>query len=108
MPHSGSPGGRPAPASRTAFVSGPGWPAGWTASAPATARSRIEDHDDGVRLLAADGASALLQAPWPDDGRPGAAPIWWPGWRRWRPSRAGSASFWSGAEAMVWRSPAKA
>jgi len=32
---------------------------------------RIRDDDDGVRLMAADGAGALLQAPWPADGRPG-------------------------------------
>ncbi len=32
---------------------------------------RLSDDDDGVRLVAADGAVALLQAPWPPDGRPG-------------------------------------
>ena len=32
---------------------------------------RTSDDDDGVRLVAADGTSALLQAPWPPDGRPG-------------------------------------
>jgi hypothetical protein len=32
---------------------------------------RVSDEDDGVRLLAADGSVALLQAPWPPDGRPG-------------------------------------
>jgi hypothetical protein len=74
MPQSGSPGGRPAPASRTAFVSGPRL-AGWVDRFGAShGPLRIEDHDDGVRLLAADGASALLQAPWPDDGRPGRGP----------------------------------
>ncbi len=31
----------------------------------------LSDDDDGVRLLAADGSNALLQAPWPPDGRPG-------------------------------------
>ena len=70
MPHSGAPG-RPAAASRTAFISGArlaGWVERFGASHGALA---IDDNDDGVRLLAADGASALLQAPWPDDGRPG-------------------------------------
>lgn len=32
---------------------------------------QVRDDDDGLRLLADDGASALLQAPWPGDGRPG-------------------------------------
>ncbi|HJV97689.1 MAG TPA: acVLRF1 family peptidyl-tRNA hydrolase, partial [Arthrobacter sp.] len=32
---------------------------------------RLSDDDDGVRLLAADGTAALLQPPWPPDGRPG-------------------------------------
>ncbi|MFJ5696715.1 acVLRF1 family peptidyl-tRNA hydrolase [Arthrobacter sp. NPDC093139] len=71
MPNSGTPAGRPAPPTRTAFVPGPrlaGWVERFGASHGAL---EIEDHDDGVRLLAADGASALLQAPWPDDGRPG-------------------------------------
>lgn len=74
MPHSGSPVGRSAPPSRTAFVAGPrlaGWVERFGASHGAL---EIEDHDDGVWLLAADGASALLQAPWPDDGRPGRGP----------------------------------
>jgi hypothetical protein len=31
----------------------------------------VTEDDDGVRLRAADGATALLQAPWPADGRPG-------------------------------------
>jgi hypothetical protein len=31
----------------------------------------IQDTGDGVLLTAADGATALLQAPWPVDGRPG-------------------------------------
>jgi hypothetical protein len=31
----------------------------------------LRDDDDGLRLLANDGAEALLQAPWPSDGRPG-------------------------------------
>lgn len=71
MPDSGSPAGRPGRASRTAFVPGPrltGWVDRFAASHGAL---EIEDHDDGVRVLAADGAGALLQPPWPDDGRPG-------------------------------------
>ncbi|WP_320535706.1 acVLRF1 family peptidyl-tRNA hydrolase [Pseudarthrobacter sp. IC2-21] len=56
---------------RTAFV-----PAarlvGWTERfGAAHGGFRIRDDDDGVRLLAADGTTALLQAPWPPDGRPG-------------------------------------
>lgn len=71
MPHSGAPGGGPAAASRTAFISGVRL-AGWVDRFGASHGDlEVEDHDDGVRLLAADGASALLQAPWPDDGRPG-------------------------------------
>ena len=67
--------GQPAPgrgvSTRTAFIPGPrlaGWVERFAASHGDLA---IEDHDDGVRLAAADGATALLQAPWPDDGRPG-------------------------------------
>lgn len=75
MPHSGSPAGRSAPpSSRTAFVAGlrlAGWVERFGASHGALA---IDDNDDGVRLLAADGASALLQPPWPNDGRPGRGP----------------------------------
>jgi hypothetical protein len=60
-----------APATRTAFVPGerlPGWVERFGASHGALA---TEEHDDGVRLTAADGAVALLQPPWPVDGRPG-------------------------------------
>ncbi|MFJ5860159.1 acVLRF1 family peptidyl-tRNA hydrolase [Pseudarthrobacter sp. NPDC092439] len=63
-------GGRQ-PSVRTTFVPGarlPGWAerfgsahGGW----------EISDDDDGVRLVAADGTTALLQPPWPPDGRPG-------------------------------------
>lgn len=56
---------------RTAFVSGErlgGWAERFGA---AHGGFRISDDDDGVRLLAADGTIALLQAPWPPDGRPG-------------------------------------
>ena len=76
MPHSVTPGGvapggRPAPSSRTAFVSGHRL-AGWVERFRSShGELQVEDHDDGVRLLAADGASALLQAPWPAAGRPG-------------------------------------
>jgi len=38
----------------------------WPATGP-----DIQDTGDGVLLTAADGATALLQAPWPVDGRPG-------------------------------------
>jgi hypothetical protein len=56
---------------RTAFVPGPrldGWVERFSA---AHHGFRLSDDDDGVRLLAADGTTALLQPPWPVDGRPG-------------------------------------
>lgn len=59
------------PSVRTAFVSGsrlPGWAERFAA---AHAGYVPREDDDGLRLLAGDGAEALLQAPWPDDGRPG-------------------------------------
>lgn len=56
---------------RTAFVSGERL-AGWVDRfGAAHGGFRISDDDDGVRLVAADGTIALLQAPWPPDGRPG-------------------------------------
>ncbi len=63
-------GGRRAPV-RNAFVSGPRLP-GWVQRfGEAHGGFELHDDDDGVRLLAADGTSALLQPPWPPDGRPG-------------------------------------
>lgn len=62
--------GRP-PSVRTAFVSGfrlAGWVERFGA---AHGGYDLSDDDDGLRLVAADGAEALLQAPWPADGRPG-------------------------------------
>ncbi|MBT2247712.1 hypothetical protein JHV56_03225 [Arthrobacter sp. BHU FT2] len=59
------------PSVRTAFVPGsrlPGWVARFGAAHGGFA---VRDEDDGVRLLAGDGGNALLQAPWPPDGRPG-------------------------------------
>ncbi len=61
----------PSPESRVAFVSGarlPGWVERFAASHGALVE---EELDAGLRLRAADGAVALLQAPWPVDGRPG-------------------------------------
>ncbi|MCU1518017.1 MAG: hypothetical protein JWQ75_2738 [Pseudarthrobacter sp.] len=56
---------------RTAFVPGARL-AGWVERfSAAHGGFRLSDDDDGVRLLAADGATALLQPPWPADGRPG-------------------------------------
>jgi hypothetical protein len=46
----------------------PGWVARFGA---AHGGFTVRDEDDGVRLLAGDGGNALLQAPWPPDGRPG-------------------------------------
>ena len=59
------------PDTRVAFVSGdrlPGWVERFRAS---HGELREGADDDGLRLLAADGATALLQPPWPDGGRPG-------------------------------------
>ncbi|WAJ34726.1 acVLRF1 family peptidyl-tRNA hydrolase [Arthrobacter sp. FX8] len=59
------------PSVRTAFVPGsrlPGWADRFGAS---HGGYRLQDDDDGLRLVAADGTEALLQAPWPADGRPG-------------------------------------
>jgi hypothetical protein len=59
------------PSVRTAFVPGsrlPGWADRFGAS---HGGYRQQDDDDGLRLVAADGTEALLQAPWPADGRPG-------------------------------------
>ncbi|ACL39994.1 conserved hypothetical protein [Pseudarthrobacter chlorophenolicus A6] len=59
------------PSVRTAFVSASrltGWVERFAASHGSLG---VEDHDEGVRLAAADGATALLVAPWPNDGRPG-------------------------------------
>lgn len=59
------------PESRVAFVSG-GRLAGWVERFAASHGALMEDElDAGLRLSAADGAVALLQAPWPVDGRPG-------------------------------------
>lgn len=56
---------------RTAFVPA-GRLAGWVERfGAAHGGFRLSDDDDGLRLLAADGTAALLQAPWPPDGRPG-------------------------------------
>jgi hypothetical protein len=66
-----STGGAKPPSVRTAFIPG-GRLAGW-AERFGTAHGgyQLTDDDDGLRLVAADGAEALLQAPWPVDGRPG-------------------------------------
>ncbi|MCB5294074.1 acVLRF1 family peptidyl-tRNA hydrolase [Arthrobacter sp. SO3] len=56
---------------RVAFVSGarlPGWVERFAASHGALTE---EELDAGLQLRAADGAVALLQAPWPAEGRPG-------------------------------------
>lgn len=69
MPSPAAAGGRPSV--RTAFVSGArltGWAERFGAS---HGGYRLQDDDDGLRLVAADGTEALLQAPWPADGRPG-------------------------------------
>ncbi|MGO4190503.1 acVLRF1 family peptidyl-tRNA hydrolase [Arthrobacter sp. YAF17] len=59
------------PESRVAFVSGArlaGWVERFAASHGTLAEQEL---DGGLQLSAADGAVALLQAPWPADGRPG-------------------------------------
>ncbi|XAS62696.1 acVLRF1 family peptidyl-tRNA hydrolase [Micrococcaceae bacterium Sec5.8] len=59
------------PETRVAFVSGarlPGWAERFAASHGCLTG---EELDGGLQLRAADGAVALLQPPWPADGRPG-------------------------------------
>jgi hypothetical protein len=68
---SGGTGSGRAGSVRTAFVPAARL-AGWTGRfGAAHGGFRLSDDDGGVRLLAADGTMALLQAPWPPDGRPG-------------------------------------
>lgn len=70
MPARAAAGNRP-PSVRTAFVPGSRL-AGWVERfGAAHGGCVLHDDDDGLRLMAADGAEALLQAPWPVDGRPG-------------------------------------
>lgn len=61
----------PSPETRVAFVSGDRL-AGWVERFRASHGDlREESLDAGLQLVAADGAVALLQPPWPDAGRPG-------------------------------------
>ncbi|TLM73542.1 acVLRF1 family peptidyl-tRNA hydrolase [Pseudarthrobacter sp. NamB4] len=63
--------GQHGPSVRTAFVPG-GRVGGWAERfAAAHGGYQPIDDDDGLRLIADDGAEALLQPPWPVDGRPG-------------------------------------
>lgn len=56
---------------RTALVPAARLP-GWVERFAASHGRVVEDnHDGGLLLSAADGATALLRAPWPTDGRPG-------------------------------------
>ncbi|XAS69375.1 acVLRF1 family peptidyl-tRNA hydrolase [Micrococcaceae bacterium Sec5.7] len=71
MTDSHAPGRSPAAATRTAFISGArldGWVERFSASHGAL---QTDEHDDGLQLSAEDGTVALLQPPWPVDGRPG-------------------------------------
>ncbi|MFF1251636.1 acVLRF1 family peptidyl-tRNA hydrolase [Pseudarthrobacter sp. NPDC058329] len=64
-------GGQQPSSVRTAFVPGSrlgGWAERFGAG---HGGFQVRDGDDGLHLLADDGAEALLQAPWPSDGRPG-------------------------------------
>ncbi|MBG0741601.1 hypothetical protein IV500_19775 [Paeniglutamicibacter antarcticus] len=57
--------------SRATLVSAdrlPGWAERFAAAHGAV---RCDQDDDGLRLTAADGSTALLQSPWPPAGRPG-------------------------------------
>ena len=59
------------PDTRVAFVSGTRLP-GWVERFAASHGGLVEEElDGGLQLSAADGAVALLQAPWPAEGRPG-------------------------------------
>lgn len=59
------------PESRVAFVSGARLP-GWVERFAASHGTLVEQElDGGLQLSAGDGAVALLQSPWPADGRPG-------------------------------------
>ncbi|MFF1383205.1 acVLRF1 family peptidyl-tRNA hydrolase [Arthrobacter sp. NPDC058288] len=61
----------PTPESRVAFVSGERLQ-GWVERFAASHGTLVEEElDGGLQLSAADGAVALLQPPWPADGRPG-------------------------------------
>ena len=61
----------PSPETRVAFVSGARLP-GWVERFAASHGALIEEElDAGLQLRAADGAVAVLRAPWPVDGRPG-------------------------------------
>ncbi|MET1089855.1 MAG: acVLRF1 family peptidyl-tRNA hydrolase [Arthrobacter sp.] len=63
--------GQRGPSVRTAFVSGSRL-AGWAERfGAAHGGFQLRDEDDGLHLVASDGAGAHLQAPWPADGRPG-------------------------------------
>ncbi|MGM7778573.1 acVLRF1 family peptidyl-tRNA hydrolase [Arthrobacter sp. KNU-44] len=70
---------QPSGAGRTAFIPGPrltGWVDRFAASHGAVQeepddRGTLLKAADGALLTAADGARALLRAPWPVDGRPG-------------------------------------
>lgn len=66
------PNEKPPPgAGRTAFIPGPRL-TGWVERFAASHGAVEEEPDDGGTLLrAADGATALMKAPWPVDGRPG-------------------------------------
>jgi hypothetical protein len=71
MIENGPAAGRPGVLTRTAFVPGQrlaGWVERFEASHGAV---QAEELDAGLQLSAPDGAVALLQPPWPTDGRPG-------------------------------------
>ena len=66
-----APGGQRPSSVRTAYVPGSrlrGWAERFGEGHGGV---QVRDDDDGLRVLADDGAEALLQAPWPTDGRPG-------------------------------------
>lgn len=71
MPARTAAGGQRGHSVRTAFIAGSRL-AGWAERfGAAHGGFQVKDDDDGLHLLASDGAEALLQAPWPADGRPG-------------------------------------
>ena len=89
--------------SRVAFVSGARLP-GWVERFAASHGTLVEQElDGGLQLSAADGAVALLQAPWPADGRPGRGGDAVARLASLASQPRGIGAYWSAAAATRWR-----